>query len=364
MSSRTIRFFAVLLLAVMLTFRGIAESDVFTVHFLDVGEGDAAIIQCGGQTLMIDGGDSYSNQFVFSYLKDLSITYIDYMISTHPHDDHVYGLATALVACDVGTVYSPVTEYDGRGFHSFLSKLADRGKQISIPHRGDEFSLGGATVTFLSEPQAGWSTNDQSIIVKVSLGDIAFLFTGDAGWAAENDMLESGVDVTADVLKLGHHGSNTSTSKAFVTAVDPTYAIISVGENNGFGHPSSETTLMLQRMTISVFRTDIHGTIICTSNGESISFQMTKKKRAEPTPEPVVISLDDFNPDESNNTSGDRGIPVFDDGVEYIGNKNTHAFHHLWCQSVVEMKEKNRVEFYSRDEAIGMGYKPCGRCNP
>ena len=120
--------------------------ETLVVHFLDVGQGDAAIIQCGGQTLMIDGGDRDSNQFLYSYMKDLGLEYLDFVIATHPHDDHVKGLATALVLCNAGTVYSPVTEYDGDGFRDLTDKLTDRGLDFTVPHRGDSFMLGSATV--------------------------------------------------------------------------------------------------------------------------------------------------------------------------------------------------------------------------
>ena len=358
-------FFIVLLFTVIFACHCQAESDMITVHFLDVGQGDAAIIQCGGQTLMIDGGDRNCSQLIYSYLKELGITFIDYIISTHPHDDHVYGLSTALVVCDVGIVYSPVTGYDGKGFTAFQEKLSMRGAEITVPHRGDSFSLGRATVTFLSEPQNWWSLNDQSLIAKVEFDEVSFLFTGDAEWIAEQDLLNSGMDLSADILKIGHHGAPTSTSKEFVDAVNPTYAIISVGENNAFGHPAAETIMMLQRSLINVFRTDIHGTIICTSNGKSIGFQMTKKKQPVITPmmEPESNHVDNhisgysFDSDESD-------IQNNENEIQYIGNRNSHVFHYLDCASVQDMKEKNKVVFYSRDEAIDLGYKPCGRCNP
>lgn len=257
-----------------------AAAETLTVHFLDVGQGDAAIIQCGGQTLMIDGGDKNGNQFVYSYLTEtLQLDHLDYIIATHPHDDHVKGLATALVVCNVGTVYSPVTEFEGEGFHDFQKKLTERKATITIPHRGDTFSLGSATLTFLTEPQESWDMNDQSLMVKITFGSTSFLFTGDAAWTAEEDAIAGGIDLHADVLKVGHHGSMSSTSQAFLDAVHPTYAIISVGTGNKYGHPADETLMKFQHMYISVYRTDKHGTIICTSDGEHIGFTMSKKNR-------------------------------------------------------------------------------------
>lgn len=254
-------------------------AETLVIRFLDVGQGDAALLQCGGQTLMIDGGDRDANQFIFSCLRDLGLSRLDYVIATHPHDDHVKGLATALVVCEAGTVYSPVTEAEGEGFQDLQKKLAERGGTITVPHRGETFTLGSATVTFLTEPQPGWSLNDQSLMVKVVFGNTAFIFTGDAAWDAEQDALASGFDLKADILKVGHHGSVTSTSQAFLDAVQPQYAIISVGAGNKYDHPANETLMKFQHMNVNVFRTDVHGTIICTSDGEKIAFQMSKKNR-------------------------------------------------------------------------------------
>ena len=277
------RLLCFLLCVVILPLSCIAEEEstkeTLVVHFLDIGQGDAAILQCGNQTLMIDGGDKDGNQFVYTYMKaTLNIEYLDYIIATHPHDDHVKGLATALVVCDVGTVFSPVTEYDGEGFLDFQKKLEERDAVITIPHRGDSFSLGSATVTFLTEPQPEWDMNDQSLVVQVVFGSTSFLFTGDASWDAEQDILSSGIDIHSSVLKVGHHGSSTSSSQAFLDAVRPQYAVISVGQDNKYGHPAEETIMKLQRMHTSVFRTDIHGTIVFSSDGTNMGITMTNRK--------------------------------------------------------------------------------------
>ena len=278
------RLLCCLLCIVLLPLCCLAEdntvAETLVVHFLDIGQGDAAILQCGGQTLMIDGGDKEGNQFLYSYMKGtMNLEHLDYIIATHPHDDHVKGLATALVVCDVDIVYSPVTEYDGEGFLDFQKKLEERNAVITVPHRGDSFMLGSAIVTFLSEPRPEWDMNDQSLVVKVIFGNTSFLFTGDAAWDAEQDMLESGMDLSATVLKVGHHGSVTSSSQEFLTAVNPKYAIISVGQDNKYGHPADETILKLQRMRVSVFRTDQQGTIVFTSDGSNMGIMMSKKNR-------------------------------------------------------------------------------------
>ena len=174
--------FATLLM--LFGFGAYAETqDELVVYFLDVGQGDAALVQCGGQSLLIDGGDRNANQFIYSFLQNtLQIDYLDYVIATHPHDDHTKGLAAALSACNVGVAYAPVSSYDSDGFNDFLKKLGEQDKEITIPQRGDTFSLGAATVTFLSNPNLDWDVNDWSLVVKITLGVNYYPENGHGFW--------------------------------------------------------------------------------------------------------------------------------------------------------------------------------------
>ena len=347
---------------------GEESADQLTVHFIDVGQGESALMMCGGETLMIDGGGSAASQIVFSYLqKTLGLKRIDYMISTHPHADHVGGLAAALNACTVGTVYSPVDHVDeeNRPFESLVKYAALQNKALTIPKVGDSFSLGGAEVTFLGPIQASPNMNDMSLVVRITYGETSFLFTGDAETAEEADLIASGVDLKSDVLKVGHHGSASSTGEAFLNAVSPAIALIGLGENNSYGHPSADVIARLEDRGVKIYRTDLHGDIILTSDGKSVSVTTEKIPKgpvtpvpaASPTPLPSPSSSPEARPTVRPNA------PILT-GAVYIGNSSSKKFHYPDCSSVADMAEKNKVPLYSREEAIAQGYAPCGRCRP
>ena len=201
-------------------------------------------------------------------------------------------------------------------------------------------------------------TNDTSIVVRIEYGNTSFLFTGDAEWEPEHDMVASGYDLSATLLKVGHHGSDTSTSYVFLREVMPKYAVISVGQGNSYGHPCEDTLSRLKDAGATIYRTDLQGTIICYSDGNTLSF-VTEKNAPVQMKDETIWSWDvsaenpqmDAVPDESSE-------------APYIGNKNSLKLHYAYCSSVDDMKESNKVEFYSRDEAINLGYVPCKRCNP
>lgn len=263
-----------------------------TIHFIDVGQADAAVILCGGKTMMLDGGNAGDSSLIYSYLKNtLGISQIDYMIATHPHEDHIGGLSGALSACTVGTVYSPVTEYDSKAFHSLVKYTENQGKTLTVPRKGEIIRLGDAQAQILSSGKQYAEINDISIVVKITFGRTSFLFTGDAEWEAEHDLIESGYDLSADLLKVGHHGSSSSTSYVFLREVMPEYAVISVGEGNTYGHPSESVTSRLRDAGASVYRTDLNGHIVAVSDGRTISISCEKGAGSEGAPTASVGRL-------------------------------------------------------------------------
>ena len=275
-----------LLLLMLLMFTAgcgtIASAENLLVYFLDVGQADAAILQCGDEVMMIDGGESSDSSLIYSYLtKTLGITHIDYMIATHPHADHIGGLSGALNACSVGVVYSPVRSYDSKQFSSLVKYVQKQGRELTVPEIGDSFAFGDAQVQFLSPMKEYSNINDCSIVVRITHGNNTFLFTGDAEWDAEHDMVDSGYDLSAAVLKVGHHGSDTSSSYVFLREVMPKYAVISCGEGNSYGHPTEAVLSRLRDVGAQVFRTDLQGDVVFVSDGTTLSFGTEKYADAQ-----------------------------------------------------------------------------------
>ena len=336
------------------------QKDLLTVTFLDVGQGDAAVLQCGGQSMMIDGGKAKASSYIYSWLKKNQISHLDVMVATHTDADHIGGLSGALNYAKVGTAYCPVTSGTTKTFQSFVKYLKKQGKSITVPKAGDEFSLGGAQVRILgpTDPQA--EGNNSSIVLKVTFGDTSFLFTGDAEREEEQELLESGYDLESTVLKVGHHGSDTSTSYLFLRTVNPQYAVISVGADNTYGHPTEAVLSRLRDADVKTYRTDLQGTITAVSDGKKVTFQT--ERNAE------INTLDQAGPGQKNEVVPSAGKAAASDSSAektYVLNTNTHKFHDQDCSSVSQMKEKNkRIVTESRDQIITDGYEPCGRCHP
>ena len=330
--------------------------DLLTVHFLDVGQADAAILQCGDVSVMIDGGNSADSSLIYAYLRQtLGLEHIDVMIATHPHEDHVGGLSGAFEACSVGSVYSSVTSYDSKAFDSFRRYTARQNIPITVPSPGDRMGLSDLTLEFLSPVRTYENTNDNSLVVRILHGQNAFLFAGDAQWDAEHDMIDAGYDLRADVLKVGHHGSDTSSSYVFLREVMPSYAVISVGAGNAYGHPTETVFSRLRDAGATLYRTDLQGTVTCISDGETLSF--TTQRRCDASA--LWLAADTL----TSVQPGDMPAAA-PQSVPYIGNLNTGKFHYANCASVDDMKDSNRVPFDSRESAISQGYVPCKRCNP
>ncbi len=248
-----------------------------TVYFLDVGQGDAAILVSGEHAMIIDGGDASKSQLIYAYLrKTLGITQLDAVIGTHPHNDHIGGLAAALNACTASHVYCSVTSWDSRAFRSLEKYTLAQGQTITIPNEGACFPLGSAVVTFLSDGQGFEDVNDGSLIIRVDCGETSFLFTGDAAWEAERALLTNGARLDADVLKVAHHGSGSSSSSAFLHDVAPEYDVISVGRDNSYGHPTEETLMRLAETGAEILRTDEHGTICIHTDGTHLTVTTEK----------------------------------------------------------------------------------------
>lgn len=324
-----------LLLFVLIFSINASADSLLEVRFLDVGNADAALILCDGHAMLIDGGNKSDSQRLYSLLKKEKIRSLDIVVSTHVHVDHIGGLPGALNYSDAEIVLCPVKSHSSDAFNDLKKYANKNGPGISIPLVGDTYALGSATIEVLAL-NSGSAINETSIVLRLEHGNVSFLFTGDAEGDTEQALLDSDIDLSATVLKVAHHGKDTSSSTRFLQAVAPSHSVISTKDE-----PASIVLDNLQAVGSEVYRTDLHGDVSFISDGERV-FVSTEKSLAIA---PVTVETKKE--------------------VTYILNINTEKFHHPSCKSVVDMKEKNKREFSgTREEAISKGYKPCKNCDP
>lgn len=243
------------------------------VHFIDVGQGDSILVQQGKFSMLIDGGNAEDSDLVTKYIENKGITKLDYIIGTHPHEDHIGGLKSVIEKFKIEQIYMPNVKSNSQTFMNLIYSIRGKGLNIKEPISGNSFKLGEANCLILAPNSKEYKdTNNYSIVIKVSFGNNSFLFQGDAEALSEMEIIKKGYDLSADVLKVGHHGSNSSTTSNYLNEVSPKYCVISVGENNTYGHPEEKILNRLKNRNIKVLRTDQYGTIVFTSDGKNIEF--------------------------------------------------------------------------------------------
>lgn len=259
------------------------EESVLEVHFIDVGQGDAILIEENDSDMLIDAGINQKGNAVVDYLKSENVTDLKYAIGTHPHADHIGGMDTVLYSVPVDRVILPSGDFHSQTYDDVLDAIQAKHIQETDAKVGNTYQLGEASFSILAPCSTGYSDqNNYSICIKLTYGNTSFLFAGDAEQLSEAEMIKNGENLSADVLKIGHHGSYSSCSEAFLDAVDPSYSVISLGDDNPYGFPHAPTLLKLLEHKISIYRTDLQGTIIFTSDGKKIEvnkkpYQLTKK---------------------------------------------------------------------------------------
>ena len=322
------------------------------VHYIDVGQGDATLIKCGSHAMLIDGGNNNKGTTVQLYLKKQGVESLDYVIGTHPDADHIGGLDVIVYKYNCDTVIMPDYEKDTKTYQELVDVIHDKNMKITYPVVGEQYALGEAKFTIIApnSNSYGGNANDYSVAILLEYGKNRFLFTGDAEEASEAEMLTNGIDISADVYKVAHHGSRSASTQEFLNAVHPKYAVISCGEGNSYGHPHAEVLIRLRSMGVEVFRTDEQGSIIASSDGENINWNCS--------------ATDSWQSGEQTESDRENADNVTEQ-TTYVLNTNTKKFHRETCGSVSQIKEENFQKVQtSREELEQSGYSPCKNCNP
>ena len=370
------------------------DSTGLDITVLDVGQALSVLVECDGEYMLYDGGDTDTSSYVVAYLKEQGVSNIEYLVASHYDSDHIAGLIGVLNVFGVDRVLGPDYLGDTDIYGSFISTIDRVGLTLEHPMAGETFYLGTAEVDVLGPGEQASRPNNNSIILRITCGAESILLMGDAEEEEEDWLIVSGEDLKSEVLVVGHHGAGTSTTQAFLDAVNPSYAIISCAQGNAYGNPEGGVLARLQEAGTYLFRTDLQGEIIGHTDGNGFDWKKEPcndfnpgKTETESTPEVSASSAGTVSGSMGVFAGGAAGaaaagiaaedpettIPETTEavtepvsqGVTYILNTNTHKFHYPSCSSVDDMKEKNKQEFYgTRDEAIAMGYDPCGRCHP
>lgn len=245
------------------------------VHYIDIGQGDATLIMCDGDAMLIDAGDNSKGTAVQNYLQKQGIKELDYVIGTHPDADHIGGLDVILYKFDCKTVIMPDIENDTRTYDDVIQTMKTKNYKNTLPKVGDTYSLGSAEFTVIAPNHYDYGDNNNNYSVGIILqnGGHRFLFIGDAEKEAEEDIIENDIDISADVYKVAHHGSDTASTDELLDEVKPQYAVISCGEDNRYGHPDKEVLQRLKQRDIKTYRTDKDGTVIAYSDGSSLTWE-------------------------------------------------------------------------------------------
>ena len=247
----------------------VVEGQNVVVHFFDVGQADSILVQSEEKTMLIDAGTNNMGKTVVKYLQDLNIFKIDYLVGTHPHEDHIGGLDDVINNFEIGTIYMPKVQTNTKTFEDVLDAISNKNLKITSPEVGFKFNVGNAQCEIMSigrgTAEEKSNLNLSSIVIRMTYGEQSFLFTGDA--EKQNEEARQWPQTT--VLKVGHHGSDTSSSQEFLNEVKPQISIISVGKGNTYGHPKQTTIDKLQKINARIYRTDESGTITITCDGKN-----------------------------------------------------------------------------------------------
>ena len=335
------------------------------VHFIDVGQGLAILVQSGGENLLYDGGNRSHADEVVQYLKNQQVETINYMISSHYDEDHLGGLVKCLDTFEVEHVLGSDYVHTSDLFNIFMNTATAHAIIVEYPSVGDTYEFGTGSFTVMAPDGISQNSNDNSVVIRLVNGNNSFMFMGDAEETSEQDMISTGMNLDCDVLSLGHHGSASSTSWDLLEATSPSWAVISCGLNNSYGHPAAETMGKLSDMDIPVFRTDDQGTVIALSDGNTISWNQepcndytsgSEKQSTDSSADQSEQYTNDAATTESyeaeTDTSDMQGRMVW---ISATGSK----YHSIPdCGNMNPNKATQETE----SQALSQGYEACKKC--
>lgn len=328
------------------------QTEGLAVHYIDVGQGDATLITCDGHAMLIDAGNNNMGTTVQLYLKKQGIKEFDYVVGTHPDADHIGGLDVILYKFPCKQLFMPDCEKDTKTYRDVVDVVKEKQIKRKSVKAGEHYSLGAADILVAGPVTETEDANNSSIVLRVTYENTSFLFSGDAEETEERAILGQKTDLRADVYKVAHHGSAGANLKEYVRAVSPSYAVISCGKDNVYGHPHKEVLSLLKQEGIRTYRTDEQGSILAHSDGKTITFS-TQKETGENGLSEEEETLTEQNALEETGT----------EPAVYVLNENTKKIHLPSCSSVADIKANNKKEVTEELKTLeAAGYSPCKRC--
>ena len=253
----------------------LSDRDKMYVSFIDVGQGNCTLLKCGDKAILVDSGEVGAAQTVINYIKNQNIKTLDCVLVTHPHSDHMGAMTKLLYEFKIKDVIMPEIPEEiiptSKTYEKFLVAVSENAENVIAAKPGETFSYGEMKMEIFAPLRDYEDLNDMSAVTRISYGDTSVMFTGDATATVEKDLLKKNIDYSATILNVGHHGSKTSTSKSWLKAVDPEYAVICCGLNNDYGHPHQSVVNRLEEFGIKTYRTDLLGTIVFESNSKEFT---------------------------------------------------------------------------------------------
>ena len=295
-----------------------------TVHFLDVGQGDSILLEYNGKAMLVDAGERDQGPVVSAYLHEQGISSIDYVVATHPHSDHIGGMDEVLNSFQVGHFIDSGFPHTSKTYENMLTAIDEKNIPFEVAEERDKIKFDPAVDIEILNPGAEYSEelNENSVVLKVSYGEVSFLLMGDAGLETEEKLMNSGHDLDSDILKVGHHASRSGSGEAFISAVSPEASVIEVGAGNDYGHPHAEILERLQKAS-RVYRTDLDGSIAVTTDGSAYTVITQKSGSEVENPEKTVVEetrLQEAGSDETEleDPSSRGGISSSTESTVYV----------------------------------------------